>query len=266
MRVLNGTVFGVLVLATTASAFDITTPGQTIHKGDPGVVQADLTCGPLEAGIFMESGAQLFLNGHVLDGCHVVLAGLGNDLTRATVSGPGTIRHAGISMRAGKLKVRDVAIEDAPNDGIIGSGDADDGPSQVTAIGVTVTGCGSNGIRATKIIARDVTSSGNGVSGPLGQGLLGWAGVKAKGVTVSGNATDGIYTSWGPIRLRDATITDNGGIGVIGDPSIKIVHSTVTGNAQADVASQLMPNLRATTCGTSLNSQTLLPWGICAND
>lgn len=267
MRVLHGPVLALLVLATTVSAIDITTPGQTIHRGDPGVLQADITCGPLEAGIELENGAQLFLNGHKLDGCDVVGNGpTPTAPTRIAVAGPGSIHHAGISLRQGKLKVRDLHIEDAPYFGILGSGDANDGPSQVTATNVEVTGCGATGIQATKVSARDVTSSDNGGALPYAAGIVGWAGVKASGLTATGNQGDGVYVSWGPLRLRDATLTGNRDFGAIGDPSIKIVRSTLTGNGQADVASQLMPNLRSTTCGTSLNAQTLMPWGICAND
>jgi hypothetical protein len=270
---MNPLSLAVLALATSAPALDITTPDQTVLRGDPGVLGADLVCSPPRVGIHLENGAALHLNGHVLDGCTVAAASPSQTAPqRITVYGPGTIRNAGISLRAGRLRVRDVVIENAPTWAIIGSGDSADGPSSVAAVDVTVTGSGFAGIQATKVIARGVTSTGNGTVGPPGQGIIAWAGLKGRNVTVTDNAAEGIFVSWGPLRVRGAVVTGNAGSGVVGDPSIKISHSTVTGNNTggdpfaADVVSQVLPKLKNSTCGTSLDAQLQQPWGICTDD
>ena len=64
------------------------------------------------------------------------------------------IRHAGIQIRHGSLSVRDVDIEDSPTFGIIGSPDANDGPSKLRLRDVTVTRSGLDGIRGTQVNAR----------------------------------------------------------------------------------------------------------------
>ena len=128
-----------LLLATTALAIDITTPGQTVPRGDTvGTLQADLSCTPSAIGVFLDNGATLAMNGHVLDGCYVA---------RPAVRGP----DEGAWLRAdppcrdpdpdqGTLIVRDVDIQDAQYFGIIGSPDANDGPSNLRLRDVTVTG------------------------------------------------------------------------------------------------------------------------------
>jgi hypothetical protein len=137
---------------------------------------------------------------------------------------------------------------------------------------VSVTGSGLDGIRATKVIARDVTSSGNGVAG-LGWGIFGGGGVKGKNLVVSGNSGEGIDAWAGSIKLRDSQVTGNALGGVYGlgihRGALTIVRSTVTGNdlqGGFDLASQREPRVRASTCGSSLNAQTMMPRGVCGND
>ena len=48
-----------------------------------------------------------------------------------------------------------------------------------------------------------------------------------------------------------------------------VIRSTVTGNdtqGGVDLASQRPPRVRDSTCGSSLDSQAMVPWGVCAND
>ena len=75
-----------LLLATTALAIDITTTGQTVPRGQMGILQADLRC-PSAVGVFLDNRATLAMNGHVLDGCFVAEAGLSPVNIR--VEGPG---------------------------------------------------------------------------------------------------------------------------------------------------------------------------------
>ena len=91
-----------VLLATTALAIDITTPGQTIPRGKTGTLQADLSCTPSAVGVFLDNGATLAMNGHVLDGCFVAEAGLSPVTIR--VQGPGLIRNAGIQIRSGSAR------------------------------------------------------------------------------------------------------------------------------------------------------------------
>ena len=260
-----------LLLATTALAIDITTTGQTVPRGQTGTLQADLSCTPSAIGVFLDDGATLEMNGHVLDGCYVSQAGLSG--VRIRVRGSGLIRHAGIQIRSGTLIVRDVDIQDAPYWGILGSPDAQDGYSTLRLRNVTVTGSGRDGIRGTKVMARDVTSSGNGL-GALGDGIVGAAGVKGRDLVVSNNSGEGISAWAGNVRLRDSQVTDNALGGVLGlgisRGALKVIRSTVTGNdlqpGYADLVSQQPPKVRDSTCGSSLDAQEMVPWGVCAND
>ena len=79
-----------------------------------------------------------------------------------------------------------------------------------------VLGSAYSGITATTVSARDVTSSRNGVAGLPGRGfgIIGWAGVRGREVTVTDNADEGIFVAWGPLALHDAVVTGNGGSGV----------------------------------------------------
>jgi hypothetical protein len=129
---------------------------------------------------------------------------------------------------------------------------------------VTVTGSGYDGIRATKVIAIDVTSSGNGVTAP-GHGIIGFGGVSGRNLTVTANTSEGIAASAGRISLKSCQVTGNAE-GVIGF-SVAIVGCTVTGNGGgADLVSARRPRARNSTCGTSVDSGTLGTWGGCTND
>jgi hypothetical protein len=76
-----------VLLAVPALAIDITAPGQTVPKGQVGNLVADLFCSPSAAGVFLDSGAALEMNDHVLDGCFIVQAGLAP--VTISVRGPG---------------------------------------------------------------------------------------------------------------------------------------------------------------------------------
>jgi hypothetical protein len=260
-----------LTLAGRALAVDITTPGQVVVGGDVGILQNDLVCSPPSVGVFLNDGSQLLLNGHALDGCAVVASSPSQtDPQRISVRGPGEIRNAGygVSLRAGVLRIRDVTITNCTH-GIIGSGDANDGPSTVRATNVTVTGSEFMGIRATKVKARNVTASDNGLLGTFpGGGIVGWALVSGKDVTANNNGGEGVFTN-GRLKLKDSTANGNVYSGALG-LRVAISGSTLTGNATtepgADIVSSYTPVVKTTTCGTSLNTNGLSTWGVCAND
>jgi len=259
-----------LAAACPVLAVDISAPGVTVLAGDVGILQADLQCDDA-VGVHLQSGATLDLNGHVLDGCSVSVATPTQTIPqRISVRGPGEIRNAvyGVHLRTGVLRIRDVVIDDCRS-GILGSGDFGDGPSTVKATNVTVTGSEFAGIQATKVKARNVTTSDNGLVGTFpGGGIVGWGGVSGKEVTASNNGGEGVF-SLGRTKLKDSTVTGNAYSGVYG-VKVTVVGSTVTGNATSnpggDVVSGYAPVVKTTTCGTSLHSDGLTTWGVCAGD
>jgi hypothetical protein len=247
-----------LLTASSAHAVDITSPGQTVPEGEKGVLQADLICVPAGLGVALKNGAKLDLNGHTLDGCSILGSGLPSEPLRLSVRGPGEIHNAGISFSAGTLRVRDVVIQDPPSGGIQGRNGINGGPSTLKLDDVTVTGSTGVGIEASRVIARHVN-----VSGFDEQGIIGWQSVSASHAVVTGNL-EGVYSA-ANVRLRDSQVTGNTSLGVIANLAIAVSRSTVTGNG-TDLASQIEPRVKASSCDTSLNMQTQLPWGVCAGD
>ena len=65
-----------VLLATTALAIDITTPGQTVPRGRWESCRPTSAARSSAIGVFLDNGATLAMNGHVLDGCFVAEAGL----------------------------------------------------------------------------------------------------------------------------------------------------------------------------------------------
>lgn len=246
-----------LIFASPALAVDITGPGQVVPKRRTGVVQADIVCAPGE-GIALENGATLKLEGHTLDGCSINGVGGATEKIRISVRGPGEIHGAGISIAAGTLRVRDVAIQNPPTHGLYGANGVNGGPSKIDASGVTLTGSGGTGIEATRVVVKNTT-----IDGFTDHGIIGWSKVDGKGLTVSG-CGEGVFSAEN-VHLRGSQVTGSSGFGVIANLSIKLAASTVTGNG-TDLASQIKPKLDHSTCGTSLDMQTLAPWGVCTGD
>lgn len=262
-QILYGVSFAFL-LAGTAMALDITTPGVTVPKGQTGVLQADLSCAPVTIGVHLENGAKLDLNGHTLDGCAVGRAGVSP--VRMRVYGPGTIKNAGVDLGAGKLIIADVTIQDAPSWSIFGYRDVFNPPSFVKAKRVTITGNAANShIRATKVSAQDLSVDGGAFIGIEAGSFTG------KRVQVTNNAISGIDSSGGALRASDLTVTGNGCGGVSG-LKVTVKGGTITGNLAgapgcADVYSGYPPRLVRVTCDKSsdLNVPST-PWGVCALD
>ena len=103
-----------------AHAIDVTMCGTVVPEGDVGVLQVDLDCGVLPAGVTLRRSARLRLNGHTLrGGARAVLAEFARG--SAWVDGPGTVTRAEIgiagagSVRSGRgieLHLTDVAVRD----------------------------------------------------------------------------------------------------------------------------------------------------------
>jgi hypothetical protein len=103
----------------------------------------------------------------------------------------------------------------------------------------------------------------SGFGGFDDHGIIGWQSVNATRAVVTGNA-EGVFSAES-IRLRDSEVTGNTSFGVIANLTIAIARSNVTGNG-TDLASQIVPRVKASTCDTSLNMQTMVPWGVCVDD
>lgn len=243
---------------------------ETVPKGKTGVVQTDLACAPGAVGVFLENGATLDLNGHVLDGCGVSQAsGTPSNSLRINVRGPGEIRNAGAGIYlAGSLRAANLIIRDASDYGVYG-GNGADAHSTLRLKDVQITGCGSFAVHGSRVVARRVTATGNGTTPGL-PAIVGWNGVVGRELTVSGN-TSGIFSAAGTTRINDSQITDNQTIGVQGF-HVVLANSTVTGNTtvgpptEADVVSSSRPTVRNTTCGTSLRPGQDTSWGVCTGD
>lgn len=258
------------LFATSAQAVDVTTVGQVVPKGKVGVLQTDLSCASPGVAVQLENGATLDMNGHVLDGCGVSASG--PQPQRIAVRGPGTIRNSpyGIYLQAGSVRARDLTIEDSTYDGIVGSTGEANVRSTAHLKDVTITGSGQAAVDVTKVAGQRVTASGNAFA--LGvPAIIGRGGVAGVGFVVTGNASEGVFTAAGTLRLRNSQVTGNASNGV-GGFKVSLAGSTVTGNNtsasanSADLVSVLPPLVKNSTCGTSLKSDLTGTWGVCTGD
>jgi hypothetical protein len=136
-------------------------------------------------------------------------------------------------------------------------------------IEINDTNCALAGSIAKDISLRmkDVSATGNGSGFSAGK-------INATGLTVSNTTNTGGVDGRRNVRLIDSTIEANNGIGVIARKGATLRNSSVTGNADYDVASHLPPHVYSSTCGTSvmLSEPFMLPgpgepsWGVCSGD
>lgn len=176
------TAVAILSFSATAYAIDITTCGQLVPRRQTGVLQTDLNCGETvkrcfdavdivcnvdadcpsvngckPAGVFLERGAKLDLNGHTLtyDGSFAAVQcrfkgrfTVGNGTLRCV-----TLPTAGVYTGRGSIYAHDLAVENCTN-GIEAIG------GRVYATGVTATG-NMFGLYANHLRIVNVTASGN---------------------------------------------------------------------------------------------------------
>ena len=248
----------VLSLAGRAHALmDITTCGQTVPHGEIAMLQVDLDCGgagycvgkdgiPCTTGVecapdypgcsptavFMERGAQLYLNGHTIAQPQGTGAGISCNTPaggQCRVFGPGTVSGGFVGVSADyRLRLE----------------------------GLTLTGarggwCAIVSPKRGKLYVTDVVATDCEI------GLHGTT--KATNVTVSNAVHDGIE---GAVKGRNLTVT--GCLGGITEHSlrgsIRLVDSTLSGNSFYDINADHRPRLRNTTCDHSLG------WGVCTFD
>jgi hypothetical protein len=84
-------------------------------------------------------------------------------------------------------------------------------------------------------------------------------------VAILGGVAKGAILTTAPLDLTDVTATGNDTFGVRAR-RVMLTDGTVTGNSQADVASDRPPQLVNLTCGTSLQPDTSGSWGVCTDD
>jgi hypothetical protein len=256
---------GAVLLVGVAHAVDVTTCGQTLHPGDVGVLQNDLTC-ITGSGIRLENGSVLDLGGHTLTIQMSSFTAV-ECLARCSVLGPGVLTRVGagpggggvVSNGKGRVIVTGVVLDgfaiaiEAPfarlsltnttiQNSILG---ADARRIDVDNVTITTVASPSNTCLTAftnRIRGQDVTLGGCGV-----------------GIQV-GRSVDLTRLTWA-----------NGSIGVITRRRIRLVDSSVTGASTVDVASGRLPRLVNTTCDHSLRLDssgviTPEPWGVCASD
>lgn len=266
-----------LISAHTAAGVDVTSCGQTLPERSVGVLTGDLVCDPGQTAVVLGVNSTLDLNGHDIvapDGWGIRCeAG-----RRCTVIGRGgEIRdaQAGVYLRnRGQLKMSGVAIRDCDT-GILAE-DWHNGRkgSKAWLEEVLVSGSSATAIRVGRVTAVNVTL----VDNPGGGLIASWIGkVRAKGMTVSGNATstvcqtvgcEGVET--GSLIGKDVVVTDNSGVG-IRSKQVRLVDSTVTGNVRAgsavDIVSYQLPRLLRVICDRAANAvDPGSDWGVCRFD
>jgi hypothetical protein len=264
------TVTFLLVLGHSAAsaATPVTQCGQVITG--PAELVADLDCsaypgdavrvlsGPLRLRGFTLTGAP----GDGLSAVRCIREEVGFELGRCRVIGPGTIVGSDVGIRGNIVGVKRVDLIDQDRVGVW--------TVRVKMIDCSVTGAGRAGFQ----------SSG----GPTKHRIL--------RSVLSGNAIGVAYVSCiscghaGGIKIKNSQIIDNVGSGVISYAVNTIIKgSTVTGNALdpgepacayfatpqqsqecADIRTLDAPEVRGSTCDTSLNAADGSNWGVCALD
>lgn len=251
--------------------------GSTVQAGTPapvtacgqqvqgtGQLVADLDCtGSGDEAVKLDG--TLLLNGFTLTGdpsFDVVRCVAGG----CRVIGPGTVTGGADGVRSD----RGARVEG----GATVSGNAGDGVrTEKTAkiTGATISGNGGDGVRSKgSAVLKGAIVHSNGGSGVRTDGTANVQEIS----DVSFNAEDGIH-SQKSAKLTLSSAQANGFDGVRGvqvqlkgafsqgngtDPSCGVLDDC------ADVAAELLPKLKSSTCLTSRNTESGLPWGVCAND
>lgn len=267
----------VVIGAQTAAAVDVTSCGLTLPERSVGVLTGDLVCGAGETAVRLGVNSTLDLNGYdiVAPGGWGVWCEPGR---RCTVIGHGgEIRDANAAVylqNRAQLYISDVAIRDCDT-GILAE-DWRNGRkgSRAWIEDVLVTGSTSTAIRVGRVTAKNVSLIDN-----PGHGLIAsWIGkVRAKGLTITGNATSALCQTVGCEGIeagsfigKDVVVTDNEGVGIRGK-LIRMQDSTVTGNSRAgsavDILSYELPRLLRVICNRAANAADPgNDWSVCQFD
>ena len=245
---------GLLVVAATAHAIDITTCGQVVPFHETGTMQVDLT--GCTVGVVLDDRATLEMNGHAIaDSTDAAVDCLGK---RCTVLGPGEIaggsrgiRHDLPTYLHSKLLVQDLDIHDVAGIGIGSNSIGIGRGGTVRATNVAVRSSGlyffDAAVVADKLQATDLTVTDSDTFGVTSFRI------RATRLTATGNYEEGVQAE-GPVGKA------------------RLVDSVLTGNSYnfqggGDIWAFRRPSLIGTTCGRSegpLSSD--FAWCVCAND
>ena len=235
-----------LMLSSAAYGVDISTCGQIVDAGQVGEVVGDLDCTTVSGSpaVTLEPGSTLHLNGHAVAGGHLGVftdpGKKGGPLIR--VEGPGEI--AGMTSCAiwtqNKLSVSDLDLHD--------------------------NGCGIMTVSNYPLTLEHVSITGIGGDGISFMDVLGNGRVEGDEVTVTGNDGDGILTT-DKIRLVDAIVRDNGGVGLESIfKAIRVLRGTIVHNHDGDIVSFRRSKLFESTCTHSRDLRNGGTFDICTLD
>jgi len=250
--------------------------GLTFSRG--GELTSDVVCSqPVTWAVILNG--MLRLNGFTIDANQswvaVFCSGFGT--SRCGLIGPGTVKGgAGYGVAGSKVRLFDGVVVTENGRGVAAGAVAKVRGSSVTGNFISgVEGGTGAGTAPPPAGGARIVLVDSDVSANSGQGVLARNRLTVKRTSVENNAGAGLECL-GKAKVKDSSITGNGTDGVLGKDRLKLVGSDVVGNALdascgvnvecADIASDALPGLRKSSCGTSRNSATGGSWGVCAGD
>lgn len=266
MRHLVLAVVGLLVVATTGLAVDITTCDVQLRQNkEVGELRNDLVC-PEASVALVARGTTLNLNGYSITSTGAY-AGV-TVMSSGTIRGPGTISAATYAIYAGgpRLRISDVEIRDSGG-AITGDAYAEPDRGKVEASNLTIHDLAYGAIRAFRtVVGENVSIVRTGTAGgpPSLDAALGHAGIRASKVKIDG-----------------LVATDNAGFAVVAR-STSIRNGILARNDVYvdgyDILTFRPPRVRDTTCSRSgrldrdplpsgaTSIAILEPWFVCSDD
>jgi hypothetical protein len=235
-----------VMLSSAAYAVDVATCGQMVLPGDVAQVVADLDCtgAPTAPAVTLEPGSTLLLDGHAVSGGQIGIetepGKKGGPTTR--IIGPGEITGmTGCAIWAqNRISVQNVDLHE--------------------------NGCGITVVYNYPLTLSQVSVTDNAGDGITYLSVLGNGRIDGDGVTITGNRGDGILTT-GKVKLEDALVQDNGGVGVESIlKSIRVLRGTLVHNTDGDVVSFRRSKLVEATCGHSVDLRNGGTFAICTLD
>ena len=266
-----------LLSSSTTHAFDVFTCGLVVPAGEVGHLVSDLSCpGSLEAGVYLEHGASLSLDGHSLLGDGNGEYGVAC-VTTCTVTGPGEVGFFDSCLttlgNGRMMTVEDVDVHhcdrgiSAPKIRAIDV-DAHHHAEWAFSVGydmkgtrVTADDNGLHGVYGRKVVLQDSAMRRNGSHAA-------YIDLSFKGTNVTLEDNVGVGVIADKIKATGLTATGNHG-GVLAYPSLSLRDSTLVGNTGFDLGSERTPRLKNVTCDKSLQAPGAIDgpsWGVCAQD
>ncbi len=267
-------IFG--VVATRASALDVTGCPVIVPRGETATLQTDVSCGSSTPeynayGIVLGQGARLELNGHTLRQIGYALLTPIYCLGKCDVVGPGrittdTVGAAIVSFRRGPVTASHLTI-----DSFIGGISVPFARATLSDVDIQAE---LYGVEARQLTVADVSitvSPSPDFTFACVDASAGW--VRGTHLTVSG-------CDIGIQARRDVDLTRfssaGGEIGIFSQGRVTLVDSSVTGATYPpdglDILSKKVPLLTNTVCGRSGRfdrswpETPAVPWGVCSGD